>query len=438
VKDCREQTIKPGWIIAYNPQRYPSPEMACDAIERAKRLINDEGFHLAEHILLRPQTADECQCAKGQRRGEGEGAGNTGCDFRWPEPGDPDLCIDPSEVCFVPGEDPFSFIATIVLPAWPERYRAEDNREIIETLLRREAPAHVLLRILWLTPHDLCRFETMFRKWQLSLADKTMCGDAFDYCAFLEFFFHYRWESLAGCTSCKPCEDTVKELPCEEVMAVERYRPKKFLSDTNQLFEWRNPMALLMAKKLPGKIPATPTKEISSLPTPVIATKPSAPGIEPEKEIDAIIKKPKRAFVNQRRTARKEKITELQAELKKMDVVGEVGSFLDDTNPEAARLEKITEKILTKIKTVKGKKPSINKKHALELMELAVQHYLDKQVFNGRDLKKINAIAGSLAKTKQAGVDIVKIYREWQPAEVLKYEPGLPGEEIRKLFLDKS
>jgi len=178
--------------------------------------------------------------------------------------------------------------------------------------------------------------------------------------------------------------------------------------------------------------------ETTTLPTPAVLAMRAAPAIEAEKEIDAIIKKPKRAFVNQRRTARKEMITGLQAELKKMDVAGEVGSFLEDTNPDAARLEKITAKLLTKIKAVKGKKPALNKKQALALLELAVHHYLDKQVFNGKDVKKINAIGSSLAKAGAAGLDIVKIYMDWQSGEVLKYEPGLPGEEIRKLFLDKS
>ena len=408
--------------------------MACDAIARAKRLINDEGLHLAEHILLRPQTADECQCAKRQRRGEDKDAG-TGCEFRWTNPGDPDLCIDPWKYVL--------FLVKILFPLLQRLFcrhgRNVTVRKITGKLLKRFAAgsaAHVLLRILWLTPHDLCRFETMFRKWQLYLAYKTMCGDQFDYCAFIEFFFHYRWERLAECTSCKPCEEPAAQLPCEEVMAVERYSRRKFLSDTDQLFSWKDPQFLLMKKMIAGKLTMAPALETVSLPKKMEL--PVEPLVQPGKEIDAIIKKPKRVFVNQRRTARKEMISELQAELKKMDVAGEVASFLDDANPDAARLEKITSKLLTKVKTVKGKKPSLNKKHALELLGLAVHHYLDKQVFNGKDPDKINAMAGSLAKAGEAGLDIVNIYKDWQPAEVQKYEADLPAEAIKKIFLGKS
>ncbi|HKR06536.1 MAG TPA: hypothetical protein VJY62_18015, partial [Bacteroidia bacterium] len=47
-------------IVAFNPQRYSTPEMDCDAVMRAKKIINSEGLHLAEHILLRPRCPEDC------------------------------------------------------------------------------------------------------------------------------------------------------------------------------------------------------------------------------------------------------------------------------------------------------------------------------------------------------------------------------------------
>ncbi|HEX4852225.1 MAG TPA: hypothetical protein VFV08_15520, partial [Puia sp.] len=50
-------------IIAKNPQYYTSPKMDCKAICRAIDLVNCEGIHLVEHILLRPHCVDgDCQC----------------------------------------------------------------------------------------------------------------------------------------------------------------------------------------------------------------------------------------------------------------------------------------------------------------------------------------------------------------------------------------
>jgi hypothetical protein len=381
---------------------------------------------------LRPRSADECKCMEIQRH---KGDGDTGCSFRWLNPGDPGRCIDPSEVCFVPGEDPFSFIATIVLPAWPERYRTEANREKVEAVLRREAPAHVLLRILWVGPRDLCRFETMFRSWQHYLAGKSICGKPFDYCAFVQFFFHHRWEAFADCTSCLPCEAPAVGLPCEPVISAEHYNRKRFLSDTDRLFSWTDPQFLLKQKKLVGK-PVLAVAEVGHLPAkPELLAEPVE---RPQKEVDTVIKKPKRVFVNQRRAARNETAGRLLSELKKLDVAGEVARFLDDTTPVVARLDKICEKLLVKVGSTKGKKPPLNKKHASELLGLVIHHYLDKQVFNGKDPAKIKALSGTLEKAAEAGLDMVQIYRDWQSAEVEKYEAGVPTGLIEQIFLGRS
>ena len=64
-------------VLAYNPQYYSSTHMACEAVERAQKLINDEGIHLVEHILLRPAGTDECADLIPSCPG-------TQCDFDWP------------------------------------------------------------------------------------------------------------------------------------------------------------------------------------------------------------------------------------------------------------------------------------------------------------------------------------------------------------------
>ena len=135
--------------------------MNCAAIELSKSLVNAEGIHLVEHILLRPRCYSDCKCEFYSRRC------NTGinCDFEAPEFNSDDICDDEEPpIRFIPGVDPFSFIATLVLPAWPQRFRKVENRKLIELMLQREVPAHILLRVLWLTTHDICTFDTYFKK----------------------------------------------------------------------------------------------------------------------------------------------------------------------------------------------------------------------------------------------------------------------------------
>src|SRR6185437_3414964 len=93
------------------------------------------------------------------------------------------LLQSPPLTPFRPGADPYSFVATVVLPAWPIRFQKPENRLQLEAILQREAPAHVLLRILWLCPHELCRFEWMYKKWIFWLG-QSACSE-FDRAAFL-------------------------------------------------------------------------------------------------------------------------------------------------------------------------------------------------------------------------------------------------------------
>ena len=193
--------LKTGEIVAYNPQCYTLPNMVCDATERTKKLVNAEGLHLVEHILLRPQTEADCKC-----RNNDNNCGERNCEYEWKFP-DTDPCNIQKANCFYPGADPFSFIATVALPAWPKRFRTAEGRMIMENIMYRTAPAHVLLRILWLTPYDFCRFETKYKKWHLMLAGKSTCIGNFDNCEMLDYVFKQQFTCLDDCTDCQPCKD---------------------------------------------------------------------------------------------------------------------------------------------------------------------------------------------------------------------------------------
>ena len=66
--------------------------------------------------------------------------------------------------------DPYSFRASVVLPYWPERFRQPEFRAFIERTLRKEAPAHVFLRICWVDPCQMREFEKAYRRWLESMA----------------------------------------------------------------------------------------------------------------------------------------------------------------------------------------------------------------------------------------------------------------------------
>ena len=182
-----------------------------DAIVKSRRLINSEGLHLAEHILLRPHCQDDCSCNNYPVHHSPE----INCHFPWEPGGDQDACASARHICFTPGCDPYSFIATLAMPAWPERFRSAANRTILEKMLQREAPAHVMLRILWLKPRDFCCFENYFVLWTELLAQKINRKKYSD-CEFLGFLFNKRFMPLDDCLDCQPCNcSETNTQPCQ-------------------------------------------------------------------------------------------------------------------------------------------------------------------------------------------------------------------------------
>ncbi len=171
----------PSQVLASHPQRYGLKPEVDEALSRIMACTNLEGMHLVEHILLRPQTSRDCEC------------------FLTPWP-DPDCTLDiplpekdpcsedrsdnevPEVKEYIPGADPYSFWATVVLPGWTKRFRRLENRDILQNMLRREAPAHVALNILWLGPGLMCKFEEEYRRWLRWKSCKPLCQEGDPLC----------------------------------------------------------------------------------------------------------------------------------------------------------------------------------------------------------------------------------------------------------------
>jgi hypothetical protein len=116
-----------------------------EAVEKTEEIaeflrenVDEEGYHLVEHILLRPK-------ANGDKLFS--------------------VCLD--EDC---GEctgsfDPYSFRITFVIPYWADRFFDMNFRRFVENTIRTETPAHIFVKICWVDFDDMKKFEEKFQTW---------------------------------------------------------------------------------------------------------------------------------------------------------------------------------------------------------------------------------------------------------------------------------
>lgn len=103
-----------------------------------------EGFHVVEHVLLRKRTLSDPFLPVQLN------------------PGDECLCVEV--------RDPYTFRISVVLPSWPVRFQDIKFRQFVEETLRSEAPAHIYLKICWISHHQMQDFEACYFDWLDQLA----------------------------------------------------------------------------------------------------------------------------------------------------------------------------------------------------------------------------------------------------------------------------
>jgi hypothetical protein len=69
--------------------------------------------------------------------------------------------------------DPYTCIASIILPHWQGRFDNMDFRRFFEKQLRQEAPAHVFLNICWVSCEQMTVFEEKYKAWLVENAKQT-------------------------------------------------------------------------------------------------------------------------------------------------------------------------------------------------------------------------------------------------------------------------
>ncbi|MEO5644982.1 MAG: YegP family protein [Bacteroidia bacterium] len=62
-------------------------------------------------------------------------------------------------------DDPYSFQLSVILPAWPTRFRNIAFRQFIEKTIRLETPAHIHPKICWVDLEQMRKFEHAYKKW---------------------------------------------------------------------------------------------------------------------------------------------------------------------------------------------------------------------------------------------------------------------------------
>ncbi|RKD88360.1 hypothetical protein [Mangrovibacterium diazotrophicum] len=77
---------------------------------------------------------------------------------------------DKCEACQI--QDPYTCVASVILPHWQGRFDNKDFRRFFERQIRLEAPAHVFLSICWISCEQMEAFETNYKRWLLENARK--------------------------------------------------------------------------------------------------------------------------------------------------------------------------------------------------------------------------------------------------------------------------
>lgn len=120
-------------------------------LKKLRKACDSEGFHLLEHILLRPRFEVPVKNNSGSSQNQK--------DYHLMQ-----VCLN--ENCeFCGEEDPYSFRASIIMPYWPDKFQDLNFRSFFEDMVHREAPAHVLLKICWLDNMAMLDFEMAYRSW---------------------------------------------------------------------------------------------------------------------------------------------------------------------------------------------------------------------------------------------------------------------------------
>jgi hypothetical protein len=393
-------------ILARNPQYYPYAAMAVEKIERALACINSEGLDVVEHLLLRPGIS---------------GAMIPACDEAGP-------C---GSMEF--GGDPYSFIVTVALPAWPARFRSAGNRVLLETILQREMPAHILARILWLVPGDMCRFEYLYAGWIDALGRKGREQETrrpaedcavFEVGELLKFLFKTPFGCLADCTECTDERDV--SVPADDT---------GWLDQINRLYCWTERPC---AEKWEHVEEPSVTTVVEIVEWPVAREEEAAVAlavepVEPRPEARTEARPPDLKLVRRiqalRRSRYERRIGEWLQTSGEEALAENAGRFLLDPDPSKKRFQDLLKEIM------KGaRKGSAKSRQREELAAIVLSIYLDRIIMAEEQEERWQQLRPSLEKVRGFIGDAVAFYAEWLPEEMIEVAPAMDIDKLQALL----
>lgn len=81
-----------------------------------------------------------------------------------------DIVLDEDECDACQIKDPYTCVASVVLPQWQGRFNNMDFRRFFERQIRYESPAHVFLSICWIDCRQMNELELKYKAWLLENA----------------------------------------------------------------------------------------------------------------------------------------------------------------------------------------------------------------------------------------------------------------------------
>jgi hypothetical protein len=139
-----------GNVLAVSSSNYPAKTEAEKVIKQfatefGQDCADPEGMLLLEHLLLRPRDKD----------------------YQLMQ-----VCLD-KDCEFCGEEDPYSFRASVFLPYWTEQFNNMNFRAYFENIIRAEAPAHIMLKVCWISNEQMRQLEVDYKQWINALANFT-------------------------------------------------------------------------------------------------------------------------------------------------------------------------------------------------------------------------------------------------------------------------
>jgi len=137
-------------VLAVSSSIYPAKADAEKVIKQfatecSQDCADPEGMLLLEHLLLRPREKD----------------------YQLMQ-----VCLD-KDCEFCGEEDPYSFRASVFLPYWTEQFNNMNFRTYFENIIRAEAPAHIMLKVCWISNEQMRQLEIDYKQWTNALANFT-------------------------------------------------------------------------------------------------------------------------------------------------------------------------------------------------------------------------------------------------------------------------